>query len=359
MLRMLLAPFWLVRILTREKSYEHNPILSSRRLNERGLHTARVIAAARLAAMRRRRIARRLSSEDREALDRDGFIIKRDFLPETVFAELVAQIKQLRAPARELVEGDTITRRIALDPGVLAQVPALRQLFRTPNYWNLIRYAWSFSAAPMVYIQTILSRAVDGPPDPQSIIHSDTFHPTVKAWLYLNDMAAEAMPFVYVPGSHRLTRERIEWERRMSLWAANSTNAEDRQGSFRIDAHDLKALGLPKPRHLNVPKNTLIVADTFGFHARGRSARPTMRVEIWAFGRRNPFLPWIGLDPWSIGRLALRKPLIDWQLFDVLEAWGLARQRWRPRGEMSPFGPPRVQPQTCDTSVKAHEALST
>ena len=31
-------------------------------------------------------------------------------------------------------------------------------------------------------------------------------------------------------------------------------------------------------------------------------SRP-LRVEIWAFGRRNPFLPWTGLDPWSIAAL--------------------------------------------------------
>ena len=45
-----------------------------------------------------------------------------------------------------------------------------------------------------------LSGAVDGLSDPQTDLHTDTFHPTVKAWLFLTDVAPETMPFVYVPG---------------------------------------------------------------------------------------------------------------------------------------------------------------
>ncbi len=162
----------------------------------------------------------------------------------------------------------------------------------------------------------------------------------MKAWLYLNDTAAKAAPLIYVPGSHRVTPERLAWERRMSLVAASSPDADTRQGSFRIDPADLQALGLPPPRILNEPANTLIVADTFGFHARGQSPEPSTRVEIWAYGRRNPFLPWLGLDPWSIDALGLRRPVIHWRLSDLIERAGLGRHRWRPSGEVSAFDTP-------------------
>ena len=91
------------------------------------------------------------------------------------------------------------------------------------------------------------------------------------------------------------------------------------------------------PLAIAVPANTLVVADTFGFHARGPSARPTTRVEIWAMGRRNPFLPWAGLDPWTLPALGLRKPLVYWKSVDLLARFGLGRQRWRPRGAVSAF----------------------
>jgi len=341
--RALFMPFWLAQILTQEKFFARNPVIGSRWLNEHGLHTARVTIACRLAAARRRRLARLIDAADRERFDRDGFIVKRDFLPAEVFADLTAQIRALRAPAREMTEGDTVTRHIALDPAVLDRVPAARRLLDMPQYRNLIRYAGSSAAAPMVYLQTVLSGAVEGPADPQCELHTDTFHPTVKAWLFLTDVAPDAMPFVYVPGSHRLTPERLLWERRMSIRASRQPHETYRETQQRltraVSLGELPELGLPEPRHISAPANTLVVADTFGFHARGPSAQPTTRVEIWAFGRRNPFLPWTGLDPWSVDALGLRKPLFYWKSVDLLESVGLGRQRWRPRAAVSAFDP--------------------
>ncbi len=334
-----LMPFWLAQVLTQEKFFARNPIIGNRWLNEHGLHTARVAAACRLAESRRRRLARLIPAEDRRQLDRDGFIVKRDFLPPEVFAGLLAQIRALRAPAREMAEGDTITRHIALDPAVLDRVPMARQLLDLPQYRNLVRYAGSSAASPMVYIQTVLSQAIDGPPDPQLDLHTDTFHPTVKAWLFLNDVDPDAMPFVYVPGSHRLTPLRLDWERRMSIEASRRPVQNPHRLVRAISPAALSELGLPPPRAISAPANTLVVADTFGFHARGASARPTTRVEIWAFGRRNPFLPWTGLDPWSLAGFRLRKPIFYWKSVDLLERLGLGHQRWRARGSLSAFDP--------------------
>ena len=339
--RTLLTPFWLAQVFSQEKFFARNPIIGSEKLNERGLHAARVTTACRLAAMRRRRLARLISAEDRQRFDRDGFVIKRDFLPPPLFTQLVQQVQNLRAPAREMVEGDTVTRHIALDPAVLKRVPAARELLRLPEYRNLISYAGSSAAAPMVYIQTILSHAVQGLADPQCDLHTDTFHPTVKAWLFLNDVEPDSMPFVYVPGSHHLTPLRLDWEREMAL--AASRRAQRGLPETRlvraVALDELHELGLSAPRAISAPANTLVVADTFGFHARGPSLAPTTRVEIWAFGRRNPFLPWTGLDPWSLGALGLRKPLLYWKSVDLLETLGLGRQRWHARGSISAFDP--------------------
>jgi len=339
MRRTLLMPFWLAQVLTQEKFFARNPIIGSRWLNERGLHTARVELAHRLAALRRRRLARLISNADRERLDRDGFVVKRNFLPPDLFADLTEQIRALRAPAREMVEGDTVTRHIAFDPQVFQRVPAARHLLDMPEYRNLIGYAGSSAAAPMVYIQTVLSHAVAGADDPQRDMHTDTFHPTVKAWLFLTDVTPDAMPFVYVPGSHRLTPKRLEWERRMSIRASERAGQPERRLVRAISRDELNELGLPHPALISAPANTLVVADTFGFHARGASARPTTRVEVWAFGRRNPFLPWTGLDPWSVAGLGLRKAELYWKSVDLLERLGLGRQRWRPRAAVSAYDP--------------------
>ncbi|HEY4471574.1 MAG TPA: phytanoyl-CoA dioxygenase family protein [Stellaceae bacterium] len=332
------VPLWTAQLATATKSFERNPVIGSRWLNERGLHTARARLAGRIAEMRRRRLASLVSAADRAAFARDGFVIRPNFLPESEFAELLRQVKTYRGTLREIGEGDTILRKIALDPKTLAALPALGRLLRHPEWRGLIRYIGSRDAEPVVWIQSILRHAHDGPADPQTALHADTFHPTVKAWLFLTDVAANAGPFTYVPGSHRLTPQRLAWERRMSLAAPSSRDPEIRQGSFRIDPSDLAALGLPDPRIFAVPANTLIVADTFGFHARGPSVGRSVRVEIWAYGRRSPFVPWPGHDWWSGAALA-RRSLLGWRLGDLMERTGVKPHRWRARNGVSAFDP--------------------
>ncbi len=336
--RAALVPWWTAQLLTGTKSFERNGVIGSRRLNQRGLHEARVQLAHDLAARRRCRLDRLVSAVDRADFARDGFVVRRDFLPQQAFAELRRQVGAYRGPLREIAEGDTIMRKIALDPRTLAALPALAGVLRSPEWRGLIRYVGSRDAEPVVWIQSLSRHACDGLPDPQTGLHADTFHPSVKAWLFLTDVAADAGPFTYVPGSHRLTPQRLAWERRMSLAARDSANAEIRQGSFRIDRDELRDLGLPEPRIFAVPANTLVVADTFGFHARGPSAGRSLRVEIWAYGRRSPFVPWAGFDPWTAAALA-RRSLIGWQLGDLLERAGIKPHRWRLRTGLSAFDP--------------------
>jgi len=336
--RAALVPWWTAQLLTGTKSFQRNGVIGNRRLNEWGLHAARVALAHRLAAARRKRLAPLVSAADRADFARDGFVVKRDFLPAAQFAALLAQVQAYRSGLREIAEGDTIMRKIALCPAALAAMPTLGEVLRSPAWRGLIRYVGSRDAEPVVWIQAILRHAVDGAPDPQTALHADTFHPTVKAWLFLTDVAADGGAFTYVPGSHRLTPQRLEWERRTSLAARHSPNADTREGSFRIAPEELAALGLPEPRVLAVPANTLVVADTFGFHARGASAGRSLRVEVWAYGRRSPFVPWTAFDPWTVAGLA-RRSLIGWRLGDLIERAGIKPHRWRARTGVSAFDP--------------------
>lgn len=330
--RYLLAPWWLLQLGTGAKAFSDNPLIGSPALNRMGLHVARVRIAARLAARRRARLARLVSEGDRHAFLRDGFVMHRDFLPSASFAALREQVLGYRGPAREMVQGDTVTRRIALDPEALAAMPAARALLADRTWRGLIAYAGSFDAKPLTYIQTILSHVHDAPPDPQTALHADTFHPTVKAWLFLADVGEREGPFVYVPGSHRLTPARLRWEHERSMIARNGLDRLSARGSFRIEPAALAGLGLPAPVSFAVPANTLIVADTFGFHARALSQSRSKRIEIWAYGRRNPFVPWAGLDPSSIPGIAERRVPWLWAARDRLEP--LIGQPWRDVGRL-------------------------
>lgn len=338
----LLAPLHAAALFTAAKSFRDNPILGHPALNEAGLHVARVRAAETVSQWRRRRLAHLIDAADAAAFDRDGLVVKRDFLPAELFAALKEGMMALRAPARAMIQGDAVTRRIPLDAYALARLPSLRALLDDPRWLGLIRYAGASALTPVTYIQTIFARIRGGTADPQLHLHSDTFHATVKAWLFLTDVAEDAGPFTYVPGSHRFTPARREWLHRKSIVAARSPDNETREGSFRIEQTELAELGLPPPKHYAVPANTLIVADTMGFHARGPSLRPSTRVEVWAYGRRNPFLPWLGADPAGLPIVKDHAVRLFWSAGDLGDRLGLGRNAWRAEGIVTPTTPPNL-----------------
>ncbi|CAN5348447.1 phytanoyl-CoA dioxygenase family protein [soil metagenome] len=334
------APFWALALATGAKSFVDNPVIGSRRLNEHGLHEKRIKLAHDIAWSRRRRLASLVADDDKAAFDRDGFVVKENFLAADVFARLKDQVMSYAGPAREMVQGDTITRRMALDGKALAALSDVRALIARPDWRGLMRYAGSYNQEPLYYIQTILSHVKDAPPDPQTNLHADTFHPSVKAWFFLTDVAEDEGPFVYVPGSHLMTPKRLAWERDMSIRAAGNTDKYSARGSFRVAPHDLPRLGLAQPKAFAVPANTLVVADTVGFHARGLSLRPSRRVEIWAYGRRNPFLPWTGFDPLSLPGLAEARVPLLWGALDLAEKLGMKNNPWRRAGIKTPMADP-------------------
>jgi hypothetical protein len=331
------APLWPLQIFSSEKTF-HNPLLGSERLNRRGLYAYRVRTAHRLAERRRRRLAGLVSPEERAAFERDGFIVKRP-LSDADFAALRAEVMALRVPAWEMREGDAITRRMPVTPALLARAPTLARLVRSPAYQGPIRYAGSFDVAPYLYIQTIFTHvAADGAPDPQNDLHMDTFHPTVKAWLWLDDVTEAMGPFAYVPGSHRLDPRRLAWHKRRSVIA--STGGE-RGGSFRVSEAERAHLRLPEPRRFAVPAGTMVAGDTYGLHRRSRATEPSARVELWADSRPNPFMPFVKLPFWPIAAVESRRALWWLRYATWAHQRGIrARKDWHYVGEVSPKDPP-------------------
>ena len=336
----LLAPLHVAALATSAKSFRDNPVIGSPRLNRAGLHVARVRLAHRMAEWRRERLASLISVDDRAAFDRDGFVLKRNFLPAADFAVLQEQVLSFEGPARDQLQGNALTRRMAVDRRALARLPALRKLVENPQWLGLVRYVGSFMLEPLIYIQTIFSQVRDAPPDPQTRLHADAFHPSVKAWLFLTDVSEEDGPFIYVPGSHRPTVRRLAWERSASVTAAQSPDFQTARGSLRISPEAVRRLGLGEPKVFAVPQNTLVVADTVGFHARGLSARPSARAEIWAYGRRNPFLPWLGFDLSAMPFVKGRAVPLYWSALDFCERVHLGRNPWRSGGTGTPLARP-------------------
>lgn len=338
LLRWWRAPLWLLALATGAKSFVDNPILGSERLNRRGLHVMRLKLAHRLADWRRGRLAGAVPQAWREQFDRDGFVQLPDFLPGDVFARLKEPLLTREFESRQQQQGDTITRRVPIGPVLLEEVPELRSLLEGKSWRSLLAYVASTRAEPLYYVQTISIGQVPGPPDPQTELHADTFHPSLKAWLFLTDVTDDQGPLTYVAGSHRLTPQRLDWEQARSI-AVKGSDRLSQRGSLRIEPEELSALGLPQPTRFAVPANTLIAIDTSGFHARGSSERPSVRVEIWAYSRRTPFVPWAGFDLLSWKPIAIRRASWLARAVDRLDRLGLMKQYWRPAGPRRPIDP--------------------
>lgn len=316
-------------IFSQSNSFEGNRVVGSKRLNALGLHRARVSLAARMTRWRRARLAPMVAEGDRAQFARNGFVIIENVLPDDEFAALREAIVGGQWPVRDMVQGDTTTRRAAVDEHMMRRVPGLRSLLSSRRLKWLMRYVSSYDVEPLHYVQSILKPQV-GKPDPQLSVHADTFHPSMKAWLFLEDVEPGQGAFTYVRGSHRLTPERLEWEHEVAQTLPDGGDRMTRRGSFRITDNDLVRLGLPAPEELAVKANTLVVADTYGFHARGPSGAGLSRVELWSYSRRNPFLPWLGGDPLSVGPWAPRRVNWLWKLRDRFPK--LLKQPWKPVG---------------------------
>ena len=355
--RWLLLPVHCAAVLSSAKSFRDNIVIGSPALNRRGLHILRRRVAALLGDRRRRRLRGLLTAEDRAAFERDGFILKPSFLDEATFRAFRDEVMSLSAPAREAVIGDTLTRLIPLDGSVLKRLPTVRAVLEGPDYRGPLAYVGSFRRRPHLYVQTVFSRFCDGPPDIQSFYHSDTFHPTVKAWFYLQDVEEDAAPLAYVPGSHRASRRRLAWERKVSLGARQAADRLTAEGSLRFSEAEIDRLGYGPPRKLSVAANTLVVADTSGIHRRSPARRPTVRVSIWAYSRSNPFLPWAGGD---LAGLPLVKNRVLRAYWAVTDRWRDARRTrrdWGWAGQRSPLTPPELS-RSCTADGEQRQAVS-
>lgn len=290
-----LLPKWLFELLSWGKSFKNNPIIGSYLLNRCGLHVARIVVAHGLFRFRLLLLASLVPAEDRRQFIKRGYILKQSFLPEAEFEELARDLQNFKGEIRETVEGTTLTERAFMTADVRSEVPAMQRLVERPELDRLMRYCSSKNRPPLFYVENLCNQANVTPrADPQRDMHADTFHPCVKGWLYIDDVNESNGPFVYVPGSHRLSWPRLKWEYRQSLEACK--RGEDRQpgrywdGSFRVSEADLETMGFA-PQKLCVPKNTLVVANVYGFHRRGEAQTKSQRMTVWMQARDNPFNP--------------------------------------------------------------------
>jgi hypothetical protein len=295
MMKWLHFPIWFAALFTESKSFVSNPVLGSKRLNFLGLHVVRVFTAHYIMRLRMVFFAWGVSKEDRKQFQENGYLMKTNFLPEDVYTALIHEIKLAKAEVRQCCQGDSQTRRMLLSPEALIDMPITKKVLNDPAFKRLMRYTAGHARMPMMHAENVMNGVTESTPDPQTSLHIDTFHPTMKFWLYLEPVSRVNGPFIYVPGSNRLTSQRLSWEYGMSLGAKTHSNPYTSRGSFRLSSEEAQAFANGAEKSFTVPGNTLLIANTFGAHARGSSDSGSSRLALWGSSRTNPFIPLPGL----------------------------------------------------------------
>ena len=303
----------MLSLLSRTKSFR-DPWVGHPVLNRRWqLHRRRLLFAE---ALRRwRRGLRPETTPVDEAvlrLRRDGYVVLENVLPADDFEALREEAETAVATAAlrhslphnqregflpkqpfsggfDRFDGGTLNRFLSLDGPAF---PRAQQFCHDQRLSALCREVIGLPMNPRK-LELYLTRHGEESetPDLQKDLHRDTFFRAIKFWFFLRPVAPDDGPFEYVPGSHRLTQSRLNWEQAKANAAILHRRPPDSSGSFRIQEQDLAALDLPAPVSLACDANTLVLADVFGFHRRGAARPGRERLALYGWNRPYPFLP--------------------------------------------------------------------
>lgn len=302
-------PVWFLEIFTEAKSFEANPVIGNHLLNRLGLHVLRVLLAHSLTGVRRFILGWRLPADMKNQFRQNGFVILENAVPNEHFLALQQEANSEWPEVRYFVQGDTTTEFVYLDSKRQQLLPACKKLAHNDSLNRLMKYVAACGLSPWMDFLRVVNVGGSRQGDPQKYFHSDTFHPTMKAWLFLEDVDSSKGPFEFVQGSNRLTWKRLMWEYRQSLGLKEEGATYARRGSLRVDDSEIEALGYGPIRSLEVKANTLVVADTFGFHRRGEASANSTRLSMAFSNRINPFLL-LPIPGWRcLDRLALNRSI--------------------------------------------------
>jgi hypothetical protein len=260
-------------------------IYRSRLANLLGLQVARIIVARSL-LLTRRLFFQHEADQDTATLMRDGIVVIPNFLNQEDFLQVQREFKA--ATTQDVF----ITKRV-LDTAGLMRISCTissekrRAFSRTVRCFlgsdRIERILSTYDARPSLHsvgstFQLSFWRTERCAVDATSLeaadhtnteLHSDSFQSVVKFFYYIDDVEEEDGPHAYIPGSHRLTLWRLLFEYVNSILSMRESPRLPKAGLWSYGRAPVKQ---------RYPANTLLVADTFGFHqavlpesGRGRS----------------------------------------------------------------------------------------
>ncbi|GMN90431.1 phytanoyl-CoA dioxygenase family protein [Francisella sciaenopsi] len=277
-------------IFTRSKNFKSNKYIGSYVLNLCGLHIYRVLITSFFYRVRLFQQFWRVNHNSRKQFIKNGYLIKDVALSDSD-RDLIFDLKNQSYNKYSVKEGSTTLTKYRIKKNKIFPLENI-------EIKNLLKYIHTKNSYPVLSYEEILqSNSINRQKDIQSNWHRDTFHPCTKGWFFLTDVRSNNNGcFEYYQGSHRLTLRRLVWEYKQSLIACGNHN-RGYNGAFRIDESCIRKV-YPKSKKIvcEVPKETFLCANVFGFHRRGEvpiNSVCTERESLWFNGRPYPFTPFV------------------------------------------------------------------
>ncbi len=234
-------------------------------------------------------------AEYKAKLDADGIVVLENFLPQSVFDEMMEEFNRVRK--EEGSKGVRVSsgggcknwavvfaqddHRFAAVNAALSNHPMIAELVG-----HICKTSVDYFPDSMAFLEQNLSEGANIALDGTAFLHADVHYPTCKVVMYMTDVGEGDAPFVFCPGSHQLSAARLRVENEMAislgkLKLGESTNFDlrvfDRTPELTQD--QMQRLNLV-PTPIYAKKNTLIIANHCGFHSRGEFAGGRRRVTL-------------------------------------------------------------------------------
>lgn len=263
-------------------------VVKSEALNRLGLQPLRASAAQALYGLRAWQGA---GPEDPvlDAIALNGLAMMENFLPQDIFARVCREYEGGFDDRALVVDrGSHIMQVVTIPPnGTDPQFATIQEhLLREPRLLNLIARA---ARKRRIFPQEGMLQRVtaneqydpnNGETDPDAFLHQDVFYPDWKVWFCIKPMTVQNGAFRFAKGTHRFGLSRLAFEYRQSV--------HNLGGSWKVSDEDKVTLGV-KDEPVCCRENTLVIANTHGFHARGHIEPGQRRETIHIIYRVNPW----------------------------------------------------------------------
>ncbi|MEP7147033.1 MAG: phytanoyl-CoA dioxygenase family protein [bacterium] len=230
-------------------------------------------------------------SEYVKILDRDGIVVIPDFFPPDQFEAIKKEFDETYSDWSPLeLKKETFSKRQNDFPEYFEsiaekitspQTPSLKKYFVNNSLIEEITSAVVHRKnrlTPHFYFWHLQRRNLDnqnaGYMHTAAFPHADVPYPTIKVFLYLNDVDETNAAYIYAKGSHKMTLKRLLFDYKLSVRYAKTKKDV-------VTDEDIAKIGY-YPESICGKANTLFISNNMGYHNRGdfKTLEPRLTAQL-------------------------------------------------------------------------------